>query len=71
MSFICQNCRTQQGEKSTPIMVVTKKRRRYYPEARNQDNEIVKSAGNGWEIVAEKKCCAKCAPKVEERCKTI
>ena len=71
MSFKCQNCNTQQELKSTPKMVTTKKRRRYYPEVRNRDNEIVKRAGNGWEIVSEKQCCAKCAPIVESRCRDV
>ena len=69
MSFICQQCNEQQPKKSTPVMAVTRKRKRYYPEVRNRENEIVKSSGNGWEIVSEKVCCATCAPKVESRCR--
>ena len=69
MSFKCEQCRGLQPRNTTPIMVTTKKRRRYYPEARNRENEIIKSAGNGWEIVSEKRCCAKCAPTVSARCR--
>jgi hypothetical protein len=69
MSFKCQNCNEQQERGVTPIMAVSKKRNRYYPEVRNRDNEIVKSAGQGWEIVQEKACCAACAPKVESNCR--
>jgi hypothetical protein len=69
MSFKCQNCNSQQPAKTSPIMAVAKKRNRYYPEVRNRDNEIVESAGRGWEIVEEKACCPACAPKVESRCR--
>lgn len=71
MSFKCQNCGTVQPHKTSPIMVVALKRSRFYPEVRDYENEIVESAGRGWDTVKEKACCATCAPKVERHCKFV
>jgi hypothetical protein len=65
MSFKCQSCNKQQKVKVKPTKVVSKKRKTYYPEVRNRDNEIVCSSAHGWEIVQELDCCAKCAPRIE------
>lgn len=71
MSYKCQNCHKQQPHNVSPIMTVAKKRNTYYPEVRNEDNEVTHSRGNGWEIVKELACCEKCAPNVASRCQTV
>jgi len=71
MSYRCQNCGEQQSPNNSPKKVVSKKRNTFYPEKRNRDNEVVARQAFGWEIVEEKDCCEKCAPKVEENCRTV
>jgi len=65
MSFKCQSCGRQQKAGVKPVSVVSQKRKMYYPEVRDRDNEVIVSRGQGWEIVKELDCCAKCAPMVD------
>jgi hypothetical protein len=71
MSFICEYSGEQQAPKTKPVQVVVKKRLKYYPEERNRDNEIVKSAGKGWEIVKEINVAPQYAAKAAEKCVTV
>ena len=71
MSFNCEVCGEHQPEKTTPTKVVTQKRKTFYPEKRNRDNEVIARQAHGWEIVQEKDCCAKCAPKAEASCNEV
>ena len=71
MSFICEWSGKQQPPKTKPVQVVVKKRPKYYPEERNRDNEIVKSAGQGWEIVKEINVAPEFAAEAEASCVTV
>lgn len=50
MSFICNDCKTQQPNKTKPVKVIKQRRDKLYP-----------NGGRGWEIVRVADCCKPCS----------
>ena len=63
MSFICQKCGTQQGDRVKPFKQVTEKRFVKYPEVEKRGKKYIPE---GYEIVKELNVCESCYEKSKD-----
>ena len=66
MSFICKNCGEVQEAKTKPILLITKKRKKKYPERFNDEGKTIDKGGQGYETAEEKQLCPDCIKENED-----
>lgn len=60
MSFICKNCGEVQKDGTKPTLVITKRRKKKYPERNTAEGKLIDKGGQGYEAVEEKPFCPDC-----------